>query len=380
MSARVAIVANIIPEYRRDFFERIMTCGRFHCTLFCQRESADFGLDSIHAELPGAVRELSYLALRHKKLIWQRLPIVYLWRHFDIYVFYGNPRVVSTVIWASILRFARRKVIIWGQGHTAGSSPLQEKIRLLWWRLFNYFFVYTDREVALLKKRGFDAKTLVGMNNGLNQRSHDLQILNWRGSRLEAWKKAHGLEEHVVILSCARLEKKNRFDLMIQCMPALVNTFNNVLWCIIGDGQLAAPLRAQAASSGAEQHIRWLGALYQEEELAPWFMASACFVHPGAIGLSLLHAFGYGLPVITHDNMQNHMPEISALKNGWNGRLYRENDPDALLETIKNLLRDHRLLNQMRANARAIAATEFNTEIMASRFANLIRTVECIGS
>lgn len=371
-------MANIVPEYRRDFYERVMTSGRFRCTLFCQHESPGLTLNSIHMELPGDVRELSYLAFQRKKLVWQRLPMMYLWRHFDVYIFHGNPRVLSTVFWATLLRFTHRKVIIWGQVHTAGSSPRQEKIRLFWWKLFDYFFVYTDREVALLKSVGFDAKTVIGMNNGLNQRNHELQRLKWRGPRLEEWKRAHGLEERIVVLSCARLEAKNRFDLMIRCMPRLVDAFDNILWCVIGDGQLAPTLRAQAKSIGAEQQIRWLGAIYKEEELAPWFLASECLVHPGAIGLSLLHAFGYGLPVITHDNLQNHMPEISALRNGSNGLLYRENDPHALLETIIDLLRNHRMLDQMRGNARAIATTEFNTEIMASRFAELVQEVGCV--
>lgn len=377
MPIRIAIVTNIVPQYRKDFYQRIMASEHLHCALFCQRGIRGSTLSSVHAELAGEVFELSYLALPPEKLVWQRLPIRYLWRHFDIYVFNGNPRFLSTLIWASALRLARRKVIIWGQGHTAGSSKLQERVRLSWWKLFNYFFLYTDSEVQQLKKRGFQAKTIVGMNNGLDQRGHELQIQRWCGQRLEAWKRNKGLEKSLVILSCARLETKNRFDLMVQCMPALTEKFNDITWCIIGDGPIAAELRTQAQRNGADRHISWLGAIYEEEELAPWFLVSQCLIHPGAIGLSLLHAFGYGLPVITHDNAQNQMPEIAALKDGWNGLLYRENDPNALLERVIELLQDDVRLNRMRANALDVATTEFNTQIMASRFAELIRNAGC---
>jgi len=373
MAIKIAIVMNIVPQYRKDFYRRIMTSKSLHCVLFCQREIRGSTISSVHTELPGEVVELSYFALPPEKLVWQRLPIRYLWRQFDIYVFNGNPRFLSTLIWATALRLARRKVIIWGQVHTAGASMLQERIRLSWWKLFDYFFVYTDSEVQRLKQRGFKTKTIVGMNNGLDQHSHELQMRHWQGQRLDAWKKNEGLEGRRIILSCARLETKNRFDLMIQCMPALTEKFNDITWCIIGDGSMATALKKQAERSGAERHISWLGAIYDEEDLAPWFMVSECLVHPGAIGLSLLHAFGYGLPVITHDNVRNQMPEIAALKNGWNGLLYRENDPGALLERIIELLQDDLRLNQMRDNALNVATTEFNTQIMASRFAELIQ-------
>lgn len=380
MPVRIAIVTDIVPHYRRDFYERIMTCERFRCMLFCQREIRGVMLSSVHTELPGPIRELSYFGLKREKLVWQRLPVAYLWRHFDLYVFYGNPRILSTVIWASLLRLAGRKVIIWGQGHTASAPWLRERIRLSWWRLFDYFFVYTDSEASQLKKSGFKAKTVIGMNNGLNLSSQELQIQRWHRQRLEAWKKAQGLEHRIIVLSCARLEKKNRFDVMIQCMPELIRAFDNVLWCVIGDGPMATELKAHAKSVGVDAHILWLGAIYDEEELAAWFLVSKCFVHPGAIGLSLLHAFGYGLPVITHDNARNQMPEIAALRDRWNGLLYRENDPNALLEKIIHLLRDEHTLSEMSNNARAVAATEFNTEIMASRFTELVRTTGLVGA
>lgn len=352
-----------------------MACKLFQCVLFCQPHIRGLTLLSIHRELPGPVQELSCFALKRERLVWQRLPLLYLWRHFDVYVFYGNPRMLSTVVWATLLRLAGRKVIVWGQAHTAGASRPLEELRIAWWKLFDYLFVYTDRDVQLLKNRGFEGKTIIGMNNGLNQSRHELQVKRWRGMRLEQWQKLKGLESRVVLLSCARLEQKNRFDVMIQCMPQLIRSVRNVLWCVIGDGPAAVQLIAHADRLGLDGHVLWLGAIYKEEELAPWFLTSKCCVHPGAIGLTLLHAFGYGLPVITHDNNRNHMPEITALRDGSNGLLYSENVPNALCKKIIELLRDERKLSRMRSSAHQVACTEFNTEIMAARFAQLISRV-----
>ena len=80
--------------------------------------------------------------------------------------------------------------------------------------------------------------------------------------------------------------------------------------------------------------ILFLGAIYEEKELAPWFMTADCFVYPGAIGLSLLHSFSYGLPVITNDRITTHGPEIAALDDNANGKLFIKNDEKSLIEAI----------------------------------------------
>ena len=58
-------------------------------------------------------------------------------------------------------------------------------------------------------------------------------------------------------------------------------------------------LQSIAEELDVEQYVRWLGSIYDEAQLAPWFLTADAFVYPGAIGLSVLHAMGYGLPVVT---------------------------------------------------------------------------------
>jgi len=63
-----------------------------------------------------------------------------------------------------------------------------------------------------------------------------------------------------------------------------------------------------------------------ESDLAPWFLSSELFIHPGAIGLSLLHSFGYGLTVITHDNKMLHNPEYAIFEPELTGRNFHKSD------------------------------------------------------
>ena len=63
----------------------------------------------------------------------------------------------------------------------------------------------------------------------------------------------------------------------------------------VPEGASAAP--GADSRAAALDLVGDLGSIYDEIELAPWFLTADAFVYPENIGLSILHAFGYGLPV-----------------------------------------------------------------------------------
>ncbi len=364
---KIAIITNIIPGYRKAFYERLLRQKDLDITIFCQNHLPDSNIRSVHKSLPCDAVELPFRG-SEQRLVWQSLPLARLWRGFDAYVFYGNPRLLSTVIWATLFRYLGKRVILWSQGHTAHAKPLFEKIRLGWWRLFPVILVYTDQEVAALVQRGFKRQHIIGLNNGLDQKAIDAAAAKWDVARLQDRQKKQGLVDRPVILSVARSVPKNRFDLVVEIMPSLLQQYPDLIWCVIGDGERIDALQAMAQSMGVAASIRWLGEIYDEERLAPWFLSSTLLVHPGAIGLTLLHAFGYGLPVVTHDNAVNQMPEFAAFEDGANGVLFAENDPVALSNAVLNLLKDAKHAKIMGKRGLDIARTQYNVDVMVQRF------------
>jgi glycosyltransferase involved in cell wall biosynthesis len=246
-------------------------------------------------------------------------------------------------------------------------------LRLRWWRVFDYILVYTDEEARFLSKSGFGNKTVVGINNGLDQTKIEAVKSYWGPDQLPEWQQQQGITEQTILLSSARLESKNRFDLVIQALPGLIQQFPNLLWCVIGDGRLRYNLEELAAEMGVNDHIRWLGAMYDEEMVAPWFLSSQLLIHPGAIGLTLLHAFGYGLPVVTHNNLKNQMPEIVAFEEGINGLLFEEANVDSLCQQIERLLTDESARQQFGENALQVARTSYNSQVMTERFVQIVK-------
>src|SRR5690606_11454771 len=107
-----------------------------------------------------------------------------------------------------------------------------------------------------------------------------------------------------------------------------------------------------------------LGAIYKEHDLVPWFLSAEAMIHPASIGLSLLHSFGYGLPVITNNNRAKHGPEFCALEDNKNGITYIENDLDDLIEKVELLLKNNEYAEQLSENVKFTAEFKFNRDIM----------------
>jgi glycosyltransferase involved in cell wall biosynthesis len=370
---RVAILTNVIPKYRERFYRLITSNPDYSVTIFCQPDITGSNLHGIHEKFDDHVRLVDYLAYRGEELVWQRLPWRHIIRNYDIIVVDGNPRSISQSLLAFVLRMLGRKVAVWSSVYSYRDRDLSRRLRLLWWKQFNSFYLYTQRDVEELRKAGFQNAIAVAANNGLDQQSIETQKRLWPADRLRQWQQDAGIAGRQVILSSGRLIPKNRYDQVARAMPAIVQRHPNVLWCVIGDGPVEDELKSIVSELGLGGHVRMLGAIYEEAELAPWFLSSALLVHPAAIGLSLMHAFGYGLPVVTHDNWRHHNPEYAVFEPGGNGESFREDDVDHLAEVINALLADPERRQRLSLSGERIAREHSNTDIMAQQFSHLVQ-------
>ena len=183
-----------------------------------------------------------------------------------------------------------------------------------------------------------------------------------------------------ILLSCTRLEPKNKFDLMMRALPAIARDVPNVTWCIVGGGPEQERLSAMARELGLSDRVRFVGEEYDERELAPWFLSADLFVHPGAIGLSLLHAFGYGVPVVTHGSADRHGPEFGAFEDNLAGRTFREDDSEDLGATISALLKDAPARLAMKQRVQQVARHDYNVDVMVERFVETARRAAGAGA
>jgi hypothetical protein len=117
--------------------------------------------------------------------------------------------------------------------------------------------------------------------------------------------------------------------------------------------------------------MRWLGSITDEAMLAPWFLSSQLLVHPSGIGLTLLHAFGYGLPVVTNDDAESQMPEFAAFTPGETGVQFRRGERHSPAKAVCQCLTEDEKRASMARKAKRVAREQYNIMIMAKRFTGM---------
>ena len=371
---KIAITTNIIPLYRQGFYDRLFSINNLEVTVFCQDSIPGRNISSIHTQYPMNVQIINHWSFKNEKIVWQFIPWKKIIRNYDIIFVSGNPRVISDFLFATYLRLIKKNVVLWTMACSYRNNRLRENLRLIWSKIFPVIFVYTDKEVNILREKGFKNNIIIGMNNGLDQRKIDNCISEWNKEKLEIWKKENDFGNRVLILSSSRLLGKNRFDLMIEAMPIIINKLPNILWIIIGNGAQEDYLKSLIKKYKIENYINLLGEQYDENIIAPYFLSSCLFIHPASIGLSLLHAFGYGLPVITNDIQEEHGPEYAAFEDGITGLNYKKNNHFDLAEKILKLLSSPDKILEMQENVLRIARKEYNVDIMVERFLMIANT------
>jgi len=168
-------------------------------------------------------------------------------------------------------------------------------------------------------------------------------------------------------------------DEAIEAITISMQKDPSYLLVVIGDGPEKAALSKRAQELNIQNRVFWLGAIYNQAEMAPWFLSALAFIYPGAIGLSLLHAFAYGLPVITHCNAQYHNPEFAALKNRFNGLTFREGDVNDLAEKLLLLGDRPDFAKLLGANALKMIQQQYSLKNMVDRFVKAVSAASDIA-
>lgn len=153
------------------------------------------------------------------------------------------------------------------------------------------------------------------------------------------------------LLFVSRLIPSKCPEMVVEVVGALRHRYAGLKAILIGDGPQKEAVLSSADRLGVRDAIVMPGAIYDEHELAPFFCASDVFCYPKGIGLSLQHAFAYGLPVVTDDDMLSHGPEAEALVHEQNGLVYRSGDSAGMAEAVGRLLHDRALWSRCSSNA-----------------------------
>ncbi len=366
VSVRVLITQPLIPHYRLPLFRGLAHEDGLVLRV-CASETVPHarGLQS-HQPLDSfACVAHDCVGLMGNRLFWQKG----LGRHInlgpgDVLVICGNPRYLSNVpfIWQAKKRGAG--VVWWAHGFSKRPSRFRTAIRRMMLGWCDVILLYTDAEVERYAQAGFPRERLFATNNAIDQTPIRDAIAAWPASRLREFQQREGLLGAKALLFCGRLATVSRLELTLRALSSLKD--HELI--VIGSGPAQGPLQELADDLGVGDRVRWLGAMYDQSHMAPWFLSARCSVYPAPIGLSIFHSYGYGLPVITHDNLSNQNPEIAAMRHGENGLLFKEGDVTDLVAKIRSITENDAYRRQLSERAMQTVQNEYSMDSMVDRF------------
>ncbi|MCC7409007.1 MAG: glycosyltransferase family 4 protein [Phycisphaeraceae bacterium] len=370
---RVAIQQPALPRYRVPFFRELARRPGLDVTVY----HAD------HATGPPSVASDGFKSqlvpdrvLRPFGLIWHA-PISALTRPgaCDVVVLAANLRYVNLI--PALLRCRRRRIpcILWGHGYARRPGRAGWKLRLAVSRLATALVFYNHTTRRRYLDAGFPPDRVFVALNALEQDPIQKARQAWldRPADLADFRRQHNLDKGPVLLFVSRLYHEKKPELMIQTTRLLVQRHPTLRTIIIGKGDLEPAVRQMVRDMNLEPNVLFAGEIYGEDQLAPYFLSSDLFVYPRRIGLSLLHAMGYGLPIVTSDALDSSNPEVEALRDRDNAWLYPGEDPKDLADAVTHLLADEPLRRRLGESARRTVLEEFNIPRMADGMEQAIR-------
>lgn len=276
-------------------------------------------------------------------------------RHSDVIVLQWTPRSLSLL--PALARAAASGVprVLWGHGYAKDVRGRRRYVREWLARCSTAIAFYDPKTRDEYVSDGWNPDSLFVALNSLDHTEIDQARQFWlsRPEELESFRREQKIQGRPVILFLSRLQPNNRVDLLIRATAKLVPLIPSLKTVIIGNGtEEKARLESLARETDISDNVLFLKGIYDERKLAPWMLSASVFCYPENIGLSLIHAFWYGLPVVTSNNPGVQNPEVVALRDGVNGLTYRHGSVDSLSETLLKVLANDDLRASMSAAAR----------------------------
>lgn len=261
-------------------------------------------------------------------------------RKYDIIISTFNYRRPHT--WLPWFLFKRKKWIFWGKGVGRSSNKLLLLLKKHMINNSSGYVVYTPS----------GKKELVSI--GVNPSKISIAYNTLKISNSEV---TNGSE---YLLYVGRIQKRKGLHKVLE---AIKGTPRKLV--IVGnDGDYGEKFKVLINKMGLQNQVIFKGAIYDEEMLKKIFSKSVAYISPYHVGLGVVHAFAYGVPVITCKK-NNYSPEFSycSKKNSY---LYK--DDSELPKKIEEAFNDKERNFQKRIKAYEFYQSNLNYRNVLNAF------------
>lgn len=219
-------------------------------------------------------------------------------------------------------------VTLWTHGNLCNNRNIKHKIKNFMYSKADKVIFYEERSRSFFKNDYPEKNTSVCYNS-----FNYFEFKGLRHIHHERSERINQQQEYFCFIGRLTKEKK-----LIQILEALNYIQNikklNIGFVFVGSGPEKQTLQRRVKSYNLK-NIDFVPAIYDSVELRRICIYSKGMVSPGNVGLTAITALSCGIPVITHNNFCNQMPEVGALIKDKTGYFFEEND---FLDLSNNLI------------------------------------------
>lgn len=192
------------------------------------------------------------------------------------------------------------------------------------------------------------------------------------------WRKEHGYDDKLIVLTLGRLDPRKNHAAVVQAVAELVPQFPQLIYILAGQGRQMESLRAQVNQLGIADRVVFTGMVDAPTKLA---MYGSCdvFAMPAiqdgtdveGFGMVFLEASACGKPTLAGSTGG----QAEAVIDGQTGVIVDGTDPDAVTASLRRLLSDQHLRQQMGEAGRRHAQT-FDWPKVVQRTYKLVEEIQ----
>src|SRR5690625_856789 len=356
----VILFQRILPSYRVPIFRYL--CNELN-VLVCHSKAPRFG------KIGSNLEKVDYSTMRVGRLYFLKKETAIIQNIFKP-LFKYRPEVVispaslmygTTWLLLFFRPFFKYKLILWGHGikNTEVETPFEGyrgKVTKWLYKKADAMLLYSVQRKERLEKL-IETPVFVATNT-LDTRRFRVFLKDLEKIGRDKVKQEVGFKSTFNIIYIGRLLPAKRIDLLLESFNLLPDQLDVTLH-IIGEG---SEMDLVKKSQHENDNIRTYGPIYNDKETAKLLFSSDIIVIPGNVGLGIIHAFSFGVPLITcnsNGSTLSHGPEIELFKPSENG-LYCDGNAQSISDTIAELLSDHDTLQSMKETALFTTETRAN--------------------
>jgi glycosyltransferase involved in cell wall biosynthesis len=337
MMKKICCIFNVAPYYRKNIYKKMD-----------EELGCDFYLgDRTHTPL----KLMDYESLKNFKgitkfiplfspLYWQKGAVKLVFRScYTDFIVSGEPKGLSQWLILLFGKLLKKRVFLWSHGWYGRESSIKKLLKKIFCGLAEGVFLYGNYAKILMMENGFNERKLHVIYNSLD---YDTQI----AIRRELDKipehqhiyRDHFRNENPVLIFLGRLTYRKSLDLLIEVVRKLYSENVQVNTVLVGSGEAEDSLKAITKQYNLSDKIWFYGECFDEKTNAILLYSADVCVSPGDVGLTAIHSFTFGCPVITHRQFQTQGPEFEIVDEYKTGMFFEKGNADDLAEKIKSFL------------------------------------------